>query len=206
MKKPLILVFLMLLSACAMEPMPEPIQLNYAHLDRIYLNTKDLRIINNSQSTPTWDPYVGHKYVPTLTDALYRLAGDRLQAVGNKGRAKLIIKDANVTEQPIVTSSSFEDLFKRQQASKFIGRVEVELQAQTPRGTLSVATAHAVRSVTLPEDPSGAEKYRAYTRLLNHLIFDLNAHLEKAIFQHMKRFLARKPTNFAPRPPQMNAR
>ena len=205
MKKALLLPLLVMLSACAFEPMPDPIQLNYADMERIYLNTKELRIVDRSQDTPKWDPYVGHEFAPTLTDAIYRLAGDRLQAVGKKGRAKLIIKDANVIEQTIESSSDFDSLFTREQALKYIGRVEVSLEAQSPRGALSVATAHAVHSVTLPEDPSGAEKYRAYTKLLNNLIAGLNRHLETAIKQHMRRFLVRKPPNFIPPTQPVNA-
>lgn len=205
MKKPLLLALLMLLSACAIEPMPDPIMLNYAHMDRIYLATQDLRIIDRAQNTPKWEPYVGHKFTPTLTDAIYRLAGDRLQAVGKKGHARLIIKDISVVEQPIEQTNDMRGYFTRGQASKYIGRVEVSLEAQSSRGTINIATAHAVHSVTLPEDPSEAEKYRAYTKLLNNLVANLNTHLETAIRRHMKRFLVKEIPTYVPLPRNVNA-
>ncbi len=197
MKKLLILALLLLIPACAaFDPMPEPIDLDYTNLGRIYLATKDLRIINRADKTPLWPPYIGHKFAPTLIDAVYRMAGDRFQAVGKKGHAKLIIKDVNVIEQPIETSSNWDTIFTRQHTSKYIGRVEVSLEAQSSRGAINIATAHAVHSVTLPEDPSNAEKYNAYTKLMHNLMADLNKHLEIAVRRHMKRFLVKNAPTF----------
>lgn len=205
MKNVLLLTVLTLLSACAFERMPPPVVLDYTNMNRIYLDVKDLRIIDRATKTPRWAPYVGHEFAPTLTDALYRLAGDRLQAVGTKGRAKLVIKDVSVMEQPIQTSTTFDKMFTREQGSKYIGRVEVSLEAFAPRGVVRVATAHAVHSVTLPEDPSEAEKYRAYSKLLNNIVNDLNLQLDKAIRSHMKRFIVKEIPASMQQPVQVNA-
>lgn len=193
MKKALLLTVLTFLSACAFDPMPDPVMLDYSNYERIHLDVKDLRIVNRAQNKPEWPPYVGHKFAPSLTDALYRLAGDRLQAVGETGTAKLVIREASVIEQAIETSTEWERIFTREQASKYIGRAEVSLEAFAPRGAMNVATAHAVHSVTLPEDPSEAEKYRAYTKLMENLIANLNIQLEKGIRQHMVRFIVPEP-------------
>lgn len=185
---------LLLLSACASEPRPTPMQLDYSGLGKIYLDTQDLRIINRAQNTPQWAPYVGHMFQPKLIDAVQKLAADRFQAAGSLGHATLIIKDATVTEQSLRTSSDFESLFKRQQSSKYIGRVEVTLEAQTPAdGVTGLANAHAVYSVTLPEDPTEVEKYDAYNKLLTTVMADLNRELERAVKSHMARFVLSNP-------------
>lgn len=204
MKKLLTLAALALLAACSSDSRPEPITLDYSQLGKIYINAQDLRIVNRAKSAPQWSPYVGHLFEPKLTDAINRWAADRLQAAGQMGHATLIIKDANVTEQSLATSSDFESMFTRQQASKYIGRVEVSLETQSPSdGTVGMATAHATHAVTLPESPTEEEKYEAYGRLLTSLMTELDRNLDRAIRSHMSRFLLSGPTaaETNPRPP-----
>lgn len=198
MKNKLLLALMVLLSACSSDIQPEKIKLDYSGLGKIYINTADLRIINRANE-PQYAPYVGHTFTPKLVDAVNRLAGDRLQAAGQLGHATLIIKDANVTEQSLSMSSDFESLFTRQQGSKLVGRVEVSLEAQSPKdASVAMATAHAVYSATLPEDPTEAERYDAYGRLVNALMVDLNKELERGIRKHMSAFLLTGPASDTP--------
>lgn len=207
MKKSILsLALVAMLAACSSEPVLPPLQLDYSNLGKIYLDSQDLRIINRAGSTPQWAPYVGHQFKPTLTDAIYKLAADRLQAAGNLGHATLIIKDANITEQSMATSSDFESLFKRQQASKYIGRIEVSLEAQSPTdAAVGIANANAVHAVTLPEDPTDVEKAEAYRKLLAALMTTLNNNMEQAIRNHMARFVMSGPRSDKISPTQDSA-
>ena len=207
MKKTLLsLSFLALLTACSSEPVLGPLHLDYSQMGKIYLDSQDLRIINRAGNTPQWAPYVGHQFKPSLTDAVYKLTTDRLQAAGTLGHATLIIKDANITEQSMSTSSDFESLFTRQQASKYIGRIEVSLEAQSPTdGAVAIANANAVHAVTLPEDPTEVEKTEAYRKLLGSLMTTLNSNLEQAIKTHMSRFILTGGRSEAPSPTQDSA-
>ncbi len=195
MKRLLTLAALALLAACSSDSRPEPITLDYSQLGKIYLDANDLRIVNRAKSAPQWSPYVGHLFEPKLTDAVNRWAADRLQATGQMGHATLIIKDANVTEQSLATASDFESMFTRQQASKYIGRIEVSLEAQSPvDGSVSMASAQATHAVTLPEAPTEDEKYDAYARLLSSLMTELDKNLDRAIRSHMSRFVLSGPS------------
>jgi hypothetical protein len=190
MKKSLLGALFLLLAACSSDPNPEPMRLDYSNLSKIQLNTQDLRIINRAKNTSQAVPYVGHTFKPTLVEAVNHLAAERINTVGRLGHATLIIRDASVTEQPLDMASDLESLFTRQQATKYIGRVEVSLEAQSPSsGAISVANAHAVHAVTLPEDPTEIERYAAYEKLVNTLMDNLNSQLEKSIYSHMSGFV-----------------
>lgn len=195
MKKRLALVGLLLLAACSSEPRLDPLHLDYSRLGKIYIDAQDLRIIDRSKSVPQWKPYVGHLFQPKLTDAINRMAADRLQAAGQMGHATLIIKDATVTEQPLSTDSDFGSYFKRQQSSKYIGRMELSLEAQSPSdGSIAMANAHATYAITLPEDPTEYERNEAYRKLLNELMAEINKNLEQSIRAHMSRFILTGPS------------
>jgi len=206
MKKTLFaFVCAVLLSSCSSEPAPlPPLQLDYSSLGKIYLNTQDVRIINRAGATPQKPPYVGHRFQPLLADALIRWGQDRLQAAGTTGHATMIIKEASVKETPLPKMGGIEGWFTREQESKYIGRIEVSLDAQTPvNNATGMASAHSTFAVTLPEDATEAEKNTAYRKLLDELMKDFNQRMESAIRQHMPHFLTAGPSagyGFAPKP------
>jgi hypothetical protein len=181
-----------LMTACASEPAPlPPLQLDYAPLGKISLNTQDLRVIDRSSGAPQKPPYVGHLFRPTLSEAVNRWAADRLQAVGTTGHATLIIREAVVTEQALPELTGVETWFTREQESKYLGKIDVELDAQSPvKSATGTATAHAVFAITLPEHPTDVERNTAYRQLLVGLMKDLNQKMDMAIHQHMAHFLA----------------
>ena len=53
----------------------------------------------------------------------------------------------------------------------------------------ALASAEASRWVSLPEDPSTAERKEAYYSLLNSLMRDLGKNLESSIQAHMQDFV-----------------
>lgn len=187
MKKTLLSLFLVLgLTACASEPMPAPISLDYARYGKITLNTMDLQTINRSVSVQPRGN-ISNAFQPRLVDALNKWISDRLEAHGSVGHTTVIIKEASLTEQGLPTESSW---FTREQDRKYIARVEMDIESQSPAGNLTgFATARAVHAVTLPEDPTPTEKFEAYRSVLDATMADFNEAMEQSIRSHLTRFI-----------------
>ncbi len=186
------------LTACASEPSrPGSIQLDYSALGKIYLTTQDVKVVDRT-NTLKRPPNVGHMFHPTLIEAVERWTGDRLQATGNAGHAVVTVKEASVVEKPLPMKTGMDKWFTRQQAGKYLAKLEVEVSAQTPvNNTNGFASAHATHAVTLAEEPTEAEKVDAYRVLLDGLMVELNRNLESAMRRHLAPFIASYPPSDA---------
>lgn len=160
---------------------------------KLALDVQTISLTDRTTLQPANSPYNSNNFSPTIADAIKQWAGDRLQAVGQTGNAIVVIKDATLTAQPIATQSGMESWFTRQQSVKYVGRAEVSIEANGRNG-FAMADGTAARSVTLPEDPTPAERQDAYTNLLNGLMKDLAQNLDAAIQSHMGGFIMRAPT------------
>ncbi|MDD3288051.1 MAG: hypothetical protein PHX43_03480 [Alphaproteobacteria bacterium] len=173
-------------------PKPPPMTLDYSSMGSIYLDVQNFNVVDRSSSTPVHKPYIGHMFKPSVSDAVHTWADDRLKTTGKPGRAVLVIKEASVTEQPLQLATGMDSWFRRQQSRKYTAKVEVDIEARSGDGyTSAFATAHAARSVTLPEDPTEVEKAKAYNDLLNGLMGDLDKNLDQSIRQHLAKFITR---------------
>ncbi|NTU76382.1 MAG: hypothetical protein HGA90_00955 [Alphaproteobacteria bacterium] len=187
------------LTACASESSPPSSNLDYSSMGKVALDVQDLRVVNRAYATPQWPPYVGHLHKPYLADAVSRWAADRFQAVGSSGQATIIIKDAGVSEQVLPVSRGYESVIERAQTKKYVGRLDVALEAMSPDSSrTAIATAHAERYETLPDRPSEAERSAVYRKLLDGLMADMNKNMNQAISQHMGAFVTMAPANAVP--------
>lgn len=176
------------LAACAAPaPKPAPLKLDFAAESPLRLQVQSLNIVNRSVAIPG---RIQVAMPPSVTDAVYQWSRDRLATTGKPGQAVLIIKEASVVAQPLPLASGFENWFKRQQSMKYTAKVELDLDARSADGMSNAyATARAMRTTTLPEDPTEAEKAQAYNDMIDGLMRDLNRDFESAIRQHMGSFL-----------------
>jgi hypothetical protein len=159
---------------------------------KLALDVQTISLTDRTNLQPANSPYNSNTFSPTISEAVKQWASDSLQAVGQNGNAIVVIKDATLTAQPLTTQSGMESWFTRQQSVKYVGRVEVSLEANGANG-FAMADGNATRSVTLPEDPTPAERQDAYTNLLNGLMKDLSRNLDSAIRSHMGGFIVRAP-------------
>ena len=137
--------------------------------------------------------YASNHFTPTLGEAVKQWAFDHLEAVGQDGDAIVIVKDSSLTAQPLATPGGIDSWFTRQQGSKYVAHVDVAIEANGAPG-YAVAEASASRVLTLPENPSEAEKQDAYNTLLTGVMHDLQHNLESGIQSHLHRFVSHVPS------------
>jgi hypothetical protein len=180
------------LAACAFEQTPPPVTLNRTLFPKIVMDVKTISLTDRSGLQPSDSPYVGNKFSPTITEAVKQWATDRLQANGQTGQAILVIKKAALTTESLPVKDGVEGWFTREQSVKYVGRVDVTIEANGKSG-YAVADAIASRAVSLPENPTEIEKQNAYMTLLNGLMKDLSENLESGIHAHMASFITTAP-------------
>ena len=175
---------LLALAACGTEQLPPPAPVSKVLPPKILLDVQTVSLADRSGPQATRSPYNTNKFSPTITEAIKQWAHDRLQANGRTGHAIVVIRDATLTEEPLSMKDGIDSWFTRQQATKYVARAEVSIEANGRNGFAS-AEGTATRSVTLPEKPSALERQDIYFTLLNGLMKDLGQNLEGAMQSHM---------------------
>ncbi len=183
------------LAGCAAEPPPltAPLTLDYARYGAIQLTVGKIDFISVSALQPAPDAGFFSRFKPSLADAAYRWGQDRLQAIGSQGYAVYSIDKATLTRAPLPFGNpgrglfqQTQNLFKREQAEKWIAQVTVTLRvADGPERYSGHASATVTRSTTVPEKATAREQENAYRRLLLGLMDDLNAQMPHSISTHL---------------------
>lgn len=203
-KNILALAFALALTACASEPpAPPPAPLHFGEGAKIYLNTRDFRIVDRTNLDPRYRPSIDTFFKPTLSEALNEFAQGRFAASGQSGHATFSVRRASLTEESLPLKDDFESWFTRQQSKRYIAEVEVEVQAQAADGALSLAKASARQVATLPEDPSPTERRDTYRAMLKALMQDIDTQLSRAVHDHMGNALTSPSVRGEDEPPQI---
>jgi hypothetical protein len=185
----LALLLALAVTACAAPPQrPLPLKLDYSSLGKMGLDVHDIHFIGGHATQVDFPQYAADQFHPSLEEAIHRWSDDRLVATGTTGDATVVVKSANYEVQALATQTGLNVVAERQQSRKITGHVAVEVQARGSEGAV-IATAEATRFVTLPEDPTTAERQAAYNALLAGLMQDLDRNLDQAIHEHMRDFL-----------------
>jgi hypothetical protein len=178
------------LGACQSPP-PRPTypELTWTHLPPFRLDVAEVEIV--SEYEPTFrPPNVEHLAPVPPEQAARRWAEDRIQAAGERGRAKVIIKEASIVEVPLELEEGLRGYLTTEQAERYDAVVEVEIEIRGPRGYRDgFAKARAERTRTVPEDITLNERERVWFELTEGLMKDFDAEMSKNIRQHLARFL-----------------
>jgi len=205
MKKTLAACCLVLaLSACADDPLPPLASAPREVPQKIGMNVRVITLTDRSKAQQPDASNIASTFKPTISDAIKRWASGRLQATGAAGQAVITIKEASLVEKPLPIEDGMSGWFTRQQASEYIGRATVSIEASNQNGFANT-DASASRKLTLPEDPSDIEEQDAYMSLLDGLMEDLSQNLDKGIYSHMSAFVGAASTEPTQPMPQANS-
>lgn len=178
------------LAACSSGQTEPTVSLEKSLVPKIVMDVRKISLADRSGPIPLDSPYRNNTFSPTISDAVKDWASDHLEANGKDGQAIILIKKASLSTMPMPMKDGIDSWFTRQQAIKYVARVDVSIEANGPSG-FAVADADASRSISLPEDPTEAERQDAYMTLLNGLMRDLEENLQSGIYVHMSKFLSK---------------
>ena len=115
---------------------------------------------------------------------------DRIQAAGETRRGSFIIEDARVVAVPLKVRKGLRGLLYKEQGVRYDAALEARVEVRAERGYRdSFATARVVRSRTVSEEMTLAERDRVFFEMTDEMIKELNSVLEANIRQHMRKDL-----------------
>jgi hypothetical protein len=179
-----------LLAACQSGPgRPVYPELSYAHLAPIPLNVADIQV-ERVYASPGTKPNVEQLFPVRPADAAERWARDRLRAVGAEGVAVVKILNASVVEVPLPRTSGLRGALTTDQSERYDGVLEVEIDVSSrSRGTSAMVKSRAQRSRSVAEDVTLNEREKVWFEMTEALMNDLNASLERQIYDNFGNFL-----------------
>lgn len=170
-----------LLSACAMEdPGNRFPPITFQHLPDIGLDVGDIQIEQAYQS-PGQRPNVDHLFPQQPKNVAVQWAQDRLVARGDRLTFRYIVRQASAVETELETTSGVKGLLTTDQAARYEVHVVIEMQVLDGRQIQGTAKTEARRSTTVEEGISLAERERAWYRLTEDTMKDLDQQLEETI-------------------------
>lgn len=183
-------VLMIELAGCASSP-PPPSFATITYLERqpIALDVANIEV-RQDYRPPLTPPNVEHRFPVSLSETVARWAQDRLRPVGSAGTATFIVTDASVVEEPLPTRKGLTGLLTTDQEARLRGRVAARLEVSQGGGLATgFVEANAVRTQTIPEGITLAERDRVFYRMEEALAKDLDRELEAAVREKLGQFL-----------------
>ena len=161
----------------------------FGHLPPIRLDVAEVEIVE-TYKPPLRAPHVEHRFSLTPLAAMRRWAIDRIEAAGERRRARFVIVDARVVAVPLEVRGGLRGFLRREQEVRYDAALEARVEVGTERGYReSFATARVIRSRTAPEDMTLAQRDRLFLEMVADMMKELNAVLEANIRLHMRKDL-----------------
>jgi hypothetical protein len=192
MNRLLALAALALLAACESGPARQQYpDLSYAHLQPIRLNVADVQVIREYAS-PGTRPNVEQMFPVVPANAAERWARDRLRPVGPEGVATVRIVNASVVEVSLPRTTGVRGAVTTDQSERYDAVLEMAVEvSRRSDGRRAMVASRAQRSRTVPEDITLNDREKVWFEMTEALMNDINAALERQIYDNFGDFVQR---------------
>lgn len=176
------------LAACQQRPAspapPRLPDLTYGHYGPLTFDVARVDVVAHPPASP--GTHIEGLAPTPPEEAIRRWVSDRIRATGSTGSLRVTIRDASLTETPLQTTQGVKGYFTNDQAKRYDGRIEVELEADYPPGRFRGTTgAIATRSVTVAEDATLYERDHTLLKLVEDMMTDINYRLETGALSNL---------------------
>lgn len=173
----------MVLAACeSTPPLSAPRPIDFSQRGAIVLNAATVGFVDATR--PSGAVHVESRAPTPPLEAVRQWTAQRLQAAGQSGTVRVIVKDASIVEVPLPRTGGITGYFTRDQAQRYEGRLEVEVHGEQPGATgifRAFTQAVATQSTTVPENISLAAREAALQELTRRMAEDIDARLDAGI-------------------------
>ncbi|TQF79976.1 hypothetical protein FK498_06825 [Elioraea sp. Yellowstone] len=182
---------------------PRPVirPFDYSHLTPIKLDVATVEVVDQ-WVPPRAPPHVDHRAPIEPREALRRMLADRVQAWGNRGRARALITEASLVEQRLPREGGLGAMFTTQQSERYVLTLSVRLEVEGGEGRGGgSAQATVTRSRTVAEGTSLAAREAVWYEMLRSAMDDpqgMNVEFEFQVRRALRPFIVPEGT---PRPP-----
>ncbi len=177
-------------AACTTAPpaISQP-SLTFGHLPPIRLGVDRIEILDATQPSMQ-APNVEHRFPTPPAKAAERWARDRLHAAVGPATARIVIRNAKVTEEKLPKTSGLTGFFTVDQAARYDATLDVLIEIVDGKGKrLAFAETRVEQSQTVPEDVSVNEREAYWFRLVEALLRTFDAEMEANIRTHLAGYL-----------------
>ena len=187
---PAVFLAVALLAACETPPPVDKLpELTHAHPGPFRFNAGAMQVVPG-YIPPIEAPHVDHPLPSPPLEALRQWAGARLFVGGGKGLVRFTIANAAVTETALKVKKGLQGAFHKEQSERYDAIIEASLEMLDDRGfRLGFASARVSRSTTVREDATLNERRRVQFELIEALMKDFNAEIERNIRRYLGKWL-----------------
>lgn len=154
--------------------------------------------VTNTYTAPMASPNVDHLFNVTLGEAVKHWSDRRFSPQGSQGTLTIIVEEASVIEEPLLRTQGWRGIFTFDQAYRYKAKLVVSVSATNPDDLGSVATTRVTveHNRTIGEYASVQDRDKAWTRLTEDTLHDLDLYLTKSMREKLPFLIRSAPLSY----------